>query len=102
MAGFDDVCSTLQVPERGAFFGEAAGRPVMLARAGGQIVAFGGNCTHAFAPLSEGRIEDGTVICARHGARFDLGTGKALSGGCPNLPRHEVRIEGRRVLVRVV
>ncbi|MCU4652092.1 Rieske (2Fe-2S) protein [Roseibacterium sp. SDUM158016] len=98
---FVDVCTTLQVPASGAHFVSARGRDVMLTRGKDQqIIAFAGNCTHAFAPLKDGRIENGEVVCALHGARFDLATGRARSGGCPNLPRLAVRIEGRRVLVR--
>jgi 3-phenylpropionate/trans-cinnamate dioxygenase ferredoxin subunit len=36
-------------------------------------------CTHDDGPLAEGEVEGCTVICPRHGARFDLRTGAALS-----------------------
>ncbi|MFN6978766.1 MAG: Rieske (2Fe-2S) protein, partial [Gemmobacter sp.] len=87
-------------PAAGALFVAAGSQEIMLTRnAAGEIVAFSGRCPHAFAPLAEGRIEGGQVICAAHGARFDLATGRS-QGGCPDLPAYSVRIAGRRVLVR--
>jgi nitrite reductase/ring-hydroxylating ferredoxin subunit len=97
---FADVGSLMQVPNRGIRFVEVGGRDVMLFRIDDKVVGHGGNCTHAFASLRDGEI-DGTVItCRRHGAKFDLATGKSLSGTCPNLPRFEVKVERNRVLVR--
>jgi nitrite reductase/ring-hydroxylating ferredoxin subunit len=36
-------------------------------------------CTHALSSLAEGYIEDGTVECEFHFAKFDIRTGKALT-----------------------
>lgn len=97
---FVDVGSTMQVPRSGPWFVTAGGREVILCRRGDDIVAFSGNCTHNFARLSEGAVEGNLVICPKHGARFDCSTGKAMSSMCSDLPKIEVRIQGRRVLVR--
>ena len=97
---FTDVGSTMQVPGKAPWFVTAAGREVILCRQGDEIVAFSGNCTHQFAKLSQGEVEGTIVRCPAHGARFDCSTGKSLSSMCRDLPRVEVRIQGRRVLVR--
>ena len=36
-------------------------------------------CTHDSGPLGEGRLQNGRVICPRHGAAFDARTGKVLT-----------------------
>ncbi len=36
-------------------------------------------CSHAHAYLSEGELLDHMVACPRHGARFDVRTGKNLT-----------------------
>lgn len=97
---FVDVGFVHQVPARGPFFATAGGREVMIARNGGQLVAFAANCTHNFARLREGTVENEIVICPLHGARFDCTTGVSLSSLCRSLPRLEVRIVGRRVQVK--
>jgi len=99
---FADVGSVQQVPRSGPWFVTAGGREVILCRRGEEIVAFSGNCTHNFARLSEGETEGNILICPRHGARFDCTTGKALSAICTDLPKVEVRIRARRVLVRKI
>jgi 3-phenylpropionate/trans-cinnamate dioxygenase ferredoxin subunit len=35
-------------------------------------------CSHDGQPLTEGLVEDCSIVCPRHSARFDLNTGKAL------------------------
>lgn len=46
-------------------------------------------CPHRGAALSEGRIEDGTLMCSYHGWRFDG------DGGCTSLPYSPASMEGR-------
>jgi 3-phenylpropionate/trans-cinnamate dioxygenase ferredoxin subunit len=47
----------------------------------GELFALEDRCSHDDGPVCHGEWdeEDCTVICPRHGARFDLRTGKALS-----------------------
>lgn len=40
---------------------------------------FDDTCPHAQAPLSDGWLEEGCVVCPWHGARFDLQSGEALT-----------------------
>ena len=97
---FADVGTLQQIPNRGVRFVEVDDRDIMIFRDEATVVALGGNCTHAFASLRDAEISGRTIICSGHGARFDLMTGKSLSGSCPNLPKFEVRLLGARVLVR--
>ncbi len=45
----------------------------------GDFYALDDTCTHALASLADGWVEDGTVECPLHAARFSLRTGAALS-----------------------
>lgn len=58
---------------------EAGGQPLVLVRADDGIYALEDQCSHQDFPLSEGEVDDSTIECALHGARFDVKTGKALS-----------------------
>ena len=73
-----------------------------LANVDGQFYAFADVCTHDDGPLAEGDLDGRAIICPRHGARFDIRTGEALSRPASvDLAVHEVAIEGDDVLVRV-
>jgi nitrite reductase/ring-hydroxylating ferredoxin subunit len=53
-------------------------------------------------PLDEGDVEDGQIICPRHGARFDLATGEArrMPAVAP-VRTFPVKVEGGAVFVEV-
>jgi 3-phenylpropionate/trans-cinnamate dioxygenase ferredoxin component len=53
--------------------------------------------------LGEGDIDGFQIICPRHGARFDIKTGQALTMPAVNAtPAHEVKVEGDEVWVKIV
>ena len=69
---------------------------------GEEVVAFVDRCTHREFALSAGEIlEDGTVECPWHGARFDCRTGAVKRGPADRpIAVFEARVEGDDVLVR--
>jgi 3-phenylpropionate/trans-cinnamate dioxygenase ferredoxin subunit len=74
---------------------------LVLARRGDAIYAFQGACPHEKADLSQGRIEDGRLICPRHLASFALTDG-AVSAGWSNvgaLKLYPARIQGDAIEV---
>lgn len=52
---------------------------IAVFRVGDEVYAIGDRCSHAEASLSEGEVFDTEVECPRHGAEFDLTSGKPLS-----------------------
>jgi 3-phenylpropionate/trans-cinnamate dioxygenase ferredoxin component len=54
-------------------------RTVIVARSGEEYFAIEDLCTHDGAELAGGTIEGTEIICPRHGARFCLRTGEALT-----------------------
>jgi nitrite reductase/ring-hydroxylating ferredoxin subunit len=59
-------------------------------------------CTHAFALLTDGWMEDGVIECPLHAGRFECRTGKGLGDPIEeDLKTFEVRIDGDDVLVKV-
>ncbi|MCS6772657.1 MAG: non-heme iron oxygenase ferredoxin subunit [Anaerolineae bacterium] len=73
--------------------------PVALTRLNGEIRAFGDICTHDDGPLAEGHIEDRCVVCPRHGAKFDLFTGKPTFPAVAPIPIYKVEVQGDEVWV---
>jgi nitrite reductase/ring-hydroxylating ferredoxin subunit/uncharacterized membrane protein len=53
--------------------GDVSGVPLVLTRrADGQVVALADRCTHRGAPLHEGELADGCIVCPWHDSAFDL------------------------------
>ena len=80
-----------------AMFG---GRPVVVARCGGDLLAYDALCPHALGPLDAAPLsEDGRVVCPWHGKAFDVRTGR----GCEAVsrlrlfPAPRVEVAGGRV-----
>ena len=61
------------------------GWPVVVARAGGALVAFIDRCPHQATRLSGGRIRKAAVMCPLHGARFALADGRCIGGAYADL-----------------
>jgi 3-phenylpropionate/trans-cinnamate dioxygenase ferredoxin component len=102
MAGFVPVCKISDVPDPGKTLVKVGDRTVALFHVAGRFWATDERCTHDGGPLITGRLEDHTIVCPRHGARFDIRTGEALTlPAFVDLAAHEVKIEGGDVLVRI-
>jgi len=75
------------------------GNDVLLCNVGGEIYAVEDVCTHDGGILTGGVLEDDVVTCPRHGARFCVRTGKALSPPAyEDVPVFPVRITGAGVV----
>lgn len=80
----------------------AGGVPVALCRSGGALHAVHNVCTHEYALLSDGYVEEGCIECPLHQGRFDLATGEAMCAPVTEPVRvYPVRIEGGKVLVEL-
>ena len=57
------------------------GAPVAIVRLGDDVYAVGDTCSHADLSLSEGEVlsEEKAIECWKHGSKFDLITGEALT-----------------------
>jgi len=104
VSDFVAVARASDVPDPGSTLVEVDDRLVALIHAAGHWYALDDVCTHDGGPLSEGPIdpEDRTIACPRHGAKFDLKTGAALTMPATKpTVAHEVKVEGEQVLVRL-
>lgn len=52
--------------------------PALVARVDDEFFVIEDVCSHDGQPLEGGEVAEGAIRCPRHGARFDLRTGKAL------------------------
>jgi 3-phenylpropionate/trans-cinnamate dioxygenase ferredoxin subunit len=75
-------------------------RMIAVVRSGDSYFAIEDICTHDGAQLTGGAIEGAEIICPRHGARFCLRTGEALSPPAYEPVRvFATKVEGGRLWV---
>jgi len=80
---------------------EADGTAVLLTRTGGELYALSNSCSHRGAPLHEGEIQDGTVVCPWHASVFDLRDGALIHGPAAYpQPAWDTRVRAGRIEVR--
>jgi 3-phenylpropionate/trans-cinnamate dioxygenase ferredoxin subunit len=68
----------------------------------GDVYATHNICTHQFALLSEGYMEDGCIECPLHQGRFDIRTGAARCAPATTAVRtYGVRVEDGAIMVKL-
>lgn len=69
--------------------------PIVLVRSGGIVRAFGGTCPHAGAPLEQGALCNGRLVCPWHKGTFAIEDGAVLEPPpLDGLKRYPVQTEG--------
>lgn len=102
MSSFTRVAAVADVPDPGRLLVEVDEQLVVLLHVGGEFFALDDVCTHDGGPLSEGEIADHAIACPRHGAKFDIRTGAALTMPATQPTRsHDVKVEQGAVFVRL-
>ncbi len=96
------VCKVGEIAEEEAKKIIIGDQHVAVFNLGGEYFATDDICTHAYASLAEGYVEDGCVECPLHAGRFDIKTGKAQ--GVPvteDIQTFKTVIKGDEIFVEV-
>lgn len=100
MSEFVKVAPRAEVPPGGKKLAEVDGRAIALFNVDGAFYAIDDVCTHDGGPLAEGELSGAEIRCPRHGARFDVRTGKALCfPAFTPVTTHRVEVRGEDVYV---
>jgi 3-phenylpropionate/trans-cinnamate dioxygenase ferredoxin subunit len=84
-----------------------SGKDILVSKYQGKYYAIDNKCTHMKGELAQGKIEGKIVTCPKHGSKFDITTGKCLSGAkvlfmtmkTKDEPVYEVKVEGSSIKV---
>jgi 3-phenylpropionate/trans-cinnamate dioxygenase ferredoxin subunit len=84
-------------------------KEILIANVNGNYYAIKNKCTHSGGDLSKGFLEGNIVTCPRHGAKFDVTTGKVVSAPTvlfmhPKIndePSYEIKVEGKDILLKI-
>ena len=95
-----DVVTEDELPAGGVHVVDLEDIEVAVFNIAGQYYAIEDVCTHDGTPLTHGQSMDGGEIeCPRHGARFCIRTGEALSAPAwEATKKFQLRIEGKNIL----
>jgi 3-phenylpropionate/trans-cinnamate dioxygenase ferredoxin subunit len=100
ISNYVTVCKTSDLVPGTVKVFDVDGRAVGVANVAGQFYAFADVCTHDDGPVAEGELDGCAIECPRHGARFDISTGAALSmPAVTPLPVYDLKIEGDEIQV---
>lgn len=96
------VCEADQIQENRPFSGSVENNAIGIYLLDGKYYALEDICPHAYALLSQGVIEGGSVECPLHGAVFDIKTGQCLGGpGERDLHCYRVRRVENHIQIRL-
>jgi 3-phenylpropionate/trans-cinnamate dioxygenase ferredoxin subunit len=102
MSEFHKVATADELPPGGKKMVEVDGRAIAVFHVDGEYYAIDDVCTHDGGPLAEGMLDGYEIECPRHGARFDVRTGKVLCmPAFEDVTSHTVKVEGNDILVRL-
>ena len=67
-----------EIPEGTMIGVEAGGRKLLVANIGASLHAMDATCSHAGGDLTKGKLKGSVVTCPRHGAQYDVTTGRVV------------------------
>ena len=102
MKDYQLACSMTDVAEGGMQLVELEDRLAIVFNVDGKYYCIDDVCTHDGGPLSEGQLDGCQIICPRHGARFDVTSGQALTmPATQSTGSHEVKLDDGNVYVKI-
>ncbi|MBC7120618.1 MAG: non-heme iron oxygenase ferredoxin subunit [Candidatus Methanosuratus sp.] len=84
------VASLSEVPPGSMRSFTVSGKEILVANLNGRLYAMDSRCSHRNGDLSKGTLDGTVVTCPLHGSKFDLATGKSISG--PKLGQIKMKI----------
>jgi 3-phenylpropionate/trans-cinnamate dioxygenase ferredoxin component len=97
---FVRVGKASDVPQGRAEVFDVEDRKIAVFRLDDAFYAIEDICTHDGGPLADGEVEEDQVICPRHGSRFDIKTGEALTlPAVTPVDTYPVRVEGNELYI---
>jgi 3-phenylpropionate/trans-cinnamate dioxygenase ferredoxin subunit len=96
------VGSIDELKEGERLFIEIDERPIVILNITGIYFAIADVCSHDDGPVGEGILEGFDIVCPRHGARFNVRTGKVLAlPAFVDIPAYPVRVIGDQIEIGI-
>jgi nitrite reductase/ring-hydroxylating ferredoxin subunit len=108
-SGYVRVADTSEIPIGKMKKVVVQDKEILVANVNGTYYAIGNVCTHERGDLSVGTLEGNIVTCPRHKSKFDVTSGKVISGPKMTLfhpkiqdePVYIVKTENADILIKI-
>lgn len=88
-----DITPASELPNGERLFVEIEGKPIVIFNIADQFFSIADVCSHDDGPVGEGDLEGYNIVCPRHGAEFDVRTGKVISmPAVVDIPAYPVKV----------
>jgi len=88
-----EIAPESELPNGERMFVDIGDIPIVIFNIAEKLYAIGDVCTHDDGPLGDGDLEEYNIVCPRHGAEFDVRTGKVTSmPAVVDIPAYPVRV----------
>ncbi len=95
-----EIIPASELPNGERLFIEIEGNSLVIFNIAGQFFAIADICSHDGGPLGEGDLEGFNVICPRHGAEFDVRTGKVVQlPAVDDIPAYPVQVRDGTIFI---
>jgi len=82
-----------ELPPGERLFVDVEGRSIVIFNIAGTFFSIADVCSHDDGPVGEGDLRDYTISCPRHGAEFDVRTGRVLQmPAVIDIPAYPIRV----------
>jgi 3-phenylpropionate/trans-cinnamate dioxygenase ferredoxin subunit len=100
MSQFQRVAAVSEIPSGGRLSAIVDDRAILVLNIQDQFYAIEDVCTHDGQPLTDGPLIGCEITCPRHGARFNIQTGKPMCMPATSpIPRFAVKVENGEIFV---
>ncbi|MEW6029564.1 MAG: Rieske (2Fe-2S) protein [Chloroflexota bacterium] len=90
---FVEIAPASELPNGERLFVDVGDKTLVIFNIVGQLFAIGDVCSHDDGPVGEGDLEGYNIVCPRHGAEFDIRTGKVMQmPAVVDIPAYPVKV----------
>ncbi len=97
-----EIAPASELPNGERLFVDVGDKTLVIFNIAGQFFAIGDVCSHDDGPVGEGTLEGFNIVCPRHGAEFDVRTGKVMQmPAVVDIPAYPVQVREGQIFVGI-
>lgn len=90
---FLEIAPVSELPPGERLFVDIEGKPIVIFNLAGQFFSIADVCSHDDGPVGEGQLDGYNITCPRHGAQFDIRSGKVMQmPAVVDIPAYPVKV----------